>query len=409
MRLQLLTVLSYMIRTPRHRCPLSTSLDISSQRSRLRRRGGVGAGAERKTDSEDDSEPSLAQMLAMTKSKLSAVSDRQRQSAGEGSVQEEEERQRLAKEEEEARVREAARKQEEELAAAAAQPAQAAQESEACKQQEQAAVVAKAAQEEEERLRLANEEEEERAREEAGKQEEQAEGGGGPMETEQSIFHGPSAGMENKEDKEKALMGGCDQGEKQAVVIVAKQGTEGVDVAEMEEELVENVSQAPAHSALEPRLFVSPLPSREAPPSSASFTNLSVHAAAGRGGKAMWCGGGGGNAMYSMTPGKGRCEIEGQRDREPCLDAVEGRSGEAKEMSSMLSLDTEGARGGGLSPTTVAFWQRSQVFVCFSADKYRVFICVCLPSLSVNYYSLLVFGCAGFSAKSACVANLCSS
>jgi hypothetical protein len=380
-RLQLLTVPSLIIRTPRDRCPLSTSLDISSQRSRLRRRGGVGAGAERKTDSEDDSEPSLAQMLAMTKSKLSAVSDRQRQSAGEGAAQEEEVRQRLAKEEEEARAREAARKQEEELAAAAAQ---AAQESEACKQEEQAAVVAKAAQEEEECLRLANEEEEEREREVVRKQEQQAAGGGGPMETQQSIFHGPSAGMEEKEAKEKALMGGCDQGEKQAVVIVAKPGTEAVDVAEMKEELVENVSQAPAHSALEPCLFVSPLPSREAPPSSASFPNFSVHEAAGKGGKAMWCGVGGGNAMYSMTPGKGRCEIEGQRDRETCLDAAERRSGEAREMSSMLSSDTEGAGGGGLSPTTVAFWQRSQVHLCFSADKYRVFICVCSPYLSVH-------------------------
>ena len=67
-------------------------------------------------------------MLAMTKSKLSAVSDRQRQSAGEGAAQEEKERQRLAKEEEEARAREATRKQEEELAAAAAKAAQAAAE-----------------------------------------------------------------------------------------------------------------------------------------------------------------------------------------------------------------------------------------------------------------------------------------
>lgn len=347
-------------------------------------------------------------MLAMTKSKLSAVSDRQRQSAGEGAAQEEKERQRLAKEEEEARAREATRKQEEELAAAAAKAAQAAQESEACDQEEQAAAVVKAAQEEEELLRLANQEEEERAREEARRKEEQAAGGGGPMEAEQSIFHGPSYCMdsEEKEDKEKALMGGCDQVEKQAVVIVARPWTEALNVAEVEVDLVENVSQTPAHSAFEPCLFVSPLPSREAPPSSASFPNLSVDEAAGRGGKAMWCGVGGGNAMYSMTPGKGRCEIERQRDRETCLDVAECRPGEAREMSSMLSSDREGE---GLSPTTVAFWQHSQVLVCFSTDRYREFECVCSPYLSIHYYSLLVFGCAGFSAKSACVAYLCSS
>ena len=309
--------------------PLSTSVDISSQRSRLRRRGGGGSGAGGKTDSEDESEPSLAQILAMTKNRLSSVSGRQRQgSAGE----------------------------------------------------EKSSVGEDAAQ---------------------NGTSQTTEVSRSPGEVHQSsAASDTSSGVEEKGDDDKARMLTCEQAAKRAPAMVAKPNSGVGDVVE-KKDAGANVSPTLAYSALDPGLFVSPMPSREAPTSSASVLHTSIQEGAGKGGNAMWGGGGGGTVMFSMTPGKDvQClDAAGAGEASSLLSPTtqsfwrslnaQANDGGAKARDSSAVVQDEkalqepqravqtsviagedGGGGSGLSPTTAAFWQHSQVIIFDSTDAY---------------------------------------
>jgi len=332
-------------------------VDISSQRSRLRRRGGGGARAGGKTDSEDESEPSLAQILAMTKNRLSAVSERQRQSAvGEGKSSVEED---------------------------AAQS--------------------------------------------------------GTSQEQSTAARANSAGVDEKEDEDKARMDRCGEAAEQAPAMFVKPKMEAGHMVEMKG-AVANESPTPARSALDPCLFVSPMPSREAPTSSASIPHTSIHEGAGKGESAMWGGGGGATVMFSMTPGRGVLDAAGAGEamdacsllspttqgfwRSLNAQGKDGGGGETRDGSGVVqdersleklqkavetSVDAgrDGEGGSGLSPTTAAFWQHSQVIT----GLYRHILGLRMQVCSyIHSHSLRIFDFAGFNnAKAACVAHLCSS